>query len=167
MRGTRSSCGRKSSNQRCYFMIMAQLQIATFHFALRAKHESRPCRKTVFDGLQACLVGGLVNKFPIRHKCTASRFAPFVGPDTKSLTASRKRPLRGLHEKSGCRRGNCDPLILCQFVSGNVRFVSVEAEAPMGRGNGASLRGGGPCRTAAQPPSDNDGFRVSRKAQCR
>ena len=125
-------------------MILAQLQIATFHFALRAKHESRPCRKTVFDGLQACLVGGLVNKFPIRHKCTASRFAPFVGPDTKSLTASRKRPLRGLHEKSGCRRGNCDPLILCQFVSGNVRFVSVEAEAPMGRGNGASLRGGLP-----------------------
>jgi len=85
-------------------------------FALRVKHESRPHRKTVFDGLRTSLVGGLVNKFPVRQKCTAARFAPFVGPDTKSLTASRKRPLRGLHEKSGCRRSNCDPLISCHFV---------------------------------------------------
>jgi hypothetical protein len=111
--------------------------------------------------LRASLVGGLVNKFPVRQKCTAARFAPFVGPDTKSLTASRKRPLRGLHEKSGCRRSNCDPLISCHFVSGEARFVSVEAEAQMGRGKGTALRGGLPtgawaglaARRRSRPPT--------------
>ena len=31
----------------------------------------------------------------------------------------------------------------------------------------AQWRLGGPCRTAAQPPADDDGFRVSRGAPCR
>ena len=144
----------------------------TTRFALRAEHESRPCRKTAFDGLWPCLAGDLVNEFPARHQCTAARFAPFVWPDTKSLAASRKRPLRGLHEKSGCSRSNCDPQISWAFVSGNARFVSGEAEAPTGarqwhgpaRGL-AHWRMGGPCRTAALPPSANDGFRVPREAQ--
>ena len=72
----------------------------TARFALRAEHESRPWRKAVFDGLRICLAGGLVNEFPARHQCTTARFAPFALSDTKSLAASRKRPLCGLHEKA-------------------------------------------------------------------
>ena len=72
---------------------------------------------------------GLVNKFPVRRQGHAPRPAPFALSDTKRLAASRKRPLRGLHEKSGCRRSNCDYLISCCFVSGEARFVSSEAEA--------------------------------------
>ena len=65
-----------------------------------AEHESRLRRKTAFCGLRHCLGNDLVNKFPVRHQVHAPRYAPFVESDTKSLTASRKRPLRGLHEKA-------------------------------------------------------------------
>ena len=65
----------------------------------------------------------------------------------------------------------CDSLISCLFVSGEARFVSGVAEAPPGarqrRGHARGLahrRMGGPCRTAAQPPSAIAGFRVPRGA---
>ncbi len=139
-------------------------------FALRAKHESRPRRKTVFDGLRASLVGGLVNKFPVRLKCTAARFAPFVGPDTKSLTASRKRPLRGLHERSGFRRRR-RPSDFVDIRVGRSPFRVRRGGAPDWARQWRVLawglahwRMGGPCRTAAQPPSADAGFRVSRGA---
>ena len=98
------------------------------------EHESRPSQKAVFDGLRPCLGGVQVNEFPARHQCAVARFAPFAGPDTKSLAASRKRPLRGLHEKSGCRRRGRRPP---DFV-----LVRVGNRAGQGKQVRASKRGG-------------------------
>ena len=93
--------------------------------ALRAEHESRLRRKTASDGLLRGLADGQVNKFPVSRQCLATRFAPFALPDTKSLTASRKRPLGGLHEKCGYR---CSKLRPSDFVFRAERRSSMENE---------------------------------------
>ena len=81
---------------------------------------------------------------------------------TAALRPSRKV---GINHSKRCAG------VSCHFVSGNARFVSGKAEIPMGRGNGAALRGGLPTgawagfaarRRSRHPPMTVFVFRAER-----
>ena len=141
------------------------MALGLYPCAFGAKHESQLWRDAVFDGFRQCHADGQANKFPVRRHSLAQRFTPFATLDTKRLAASRKRPLRGLHEKSGCRRSELRPSDFVSVRVGQRPFRVRRGGGPYGtrqwRGLArglAHLREGGPCRTAAKPPSAETAF---------